>query len=250
MNVSCRYHEGKDRFGDPYPLHPLDEVQENINLWTKKILLGPDEMSWRLHSPNVACAHMCVNHEETEYVNGSLDYSDLQSVSSKNLYRSTKTTSPAKRIEQQRLYEWSLIMFGELVNNRSCIVKDGYDAITKLKIKLASNNVRDKDDALEMCITNIFGNDDDDKTDDLDTIEVIEDGYNGYNPIAIVDDENNDEEDTVINTSNTSSIERCVSKMSLSNVFLLGVDKMNELNIPKQREIKKDQLKRTIAFFL
>ena len=76
MNISCRYHKSKDRYGDPYPLHPLDEVQENVNLWTKKILLGPDEMSWRLNSPNVAYAHMCVNHGEIEYVKGSLDYSD------------------------------------------------------------------------------------------------------------------------------------------------------------------------------
>ena len=110
-------------------------------------------------------------------------------------------------------------MLGKLVTNRSCIVKDGYDAIKKLKTKLASKIVKDKDDALGMCITNMFGKDDDDKTDDLDTIEVIEDDYNGYNTIAIVNDENNDEEDTVINTSNTSSIEQCVSKMSLSNIF-------------------------------
>ena len=105
MNVSCRYHKSKDRYADPYPLHPLDEVQENVNLWTKKILLGLDEMSWRLHSPNVACTHMCVNHGEIEYVKGSLDSSDLQSVNSKHLHRSTKTTSPAKLIEQQRLYK-------------------------------------------------------------------------------------------------------------------------------------------------
>ena len=97
MNVSCRYHEGNDRYGNRYPLHPLDEVQENVNLWTKKILLGPDEMSWRLHSPNVACAHMCVNHEESEYVKGSLDYSDLTNVKPKNLHRSVKNTPPSKR---------------------------------------------------------------------------------------------------------------------------------------------------------
>ena len=61
MNISVRYHEGNDAKGNAYPLHPLDEVQENVNQWTKRILLGPEEASWKGHSPNVACAHMCIN---------------------------------------------------------------------------------------------------------------------------------------------------------------------------------------------
>ena len=69
MNISVRYHEGKDKAGNPFPLHPLDEVQENINQWTKRILMGPDEVSWVSHSPNVASAHMCINFEESEFVN-------------------------------------------------------------------------------------------------------------------------------------------------------------------------------------
>ena len=31
MNISVRYHEGKDKRGEIYPMYPLDEVQENIN---------------------------------------------------------------------------------------------------------------------------------------------------------------------------------------------------------------------------
>ena len=113
-------------------------------------------MSWRLHSPNVACAYMCDNREETEYVNGSLDYTDLTNVKPKNLHRSFKTAPPAKIIEQERLYEWNLLMFSELVMNRSCAVKYGYDAIKKLGTKLANKIKIDKDDELEMCIDNTF----------------------------------------------------------------------------------------------
>ena len=65
---------------------------------------GPDEMSWGLHSPNVACAHMCVNHKESEYVKGSLDCSDLQSVNSKQLHRSTKTPPPEKNEQNSKDY--------------------------------------------------------------------------------------------------------------------------------------------------
>ena len=56
MNISVRYHEGADVKGNAFLLHPLDEVQENVNQWAKRILLGPDEASWKAHSPNVACA--------------------------------------------------------------------------------------------------------------------------------------------------------------------------------------------------
>ena len=31
MNISCKYHEVVDRNDNAFPLHPLDEVQENIN---------------------------------------------------------------------------------------------------------------------------------------------------------------------------------------------------------------------------
>ena len=124
MNISCRYHEGVDRNGNSFPLHPLDEVQENINCWTKIILLGPDEVSWKIHSPNVACAHMCVNYEESEYVKGSLDYSDLNNTSENKIRRSNKTTVPTKTVEKIRLYKWCLLMFKDEFPNRECIIKD------------------------------------------------------------------------------------------------------------------------------
>ena len=31
MNISVRYYEGNDKTGYVFPLHPLGEVQENIN---------------------------------------------------------------------------------------------------------------------------------------------------------------------------------------------------------------------------
>ena len=45
MNISCRYHEGYNRKVHVYPLHPLNEVQENINCWTKLILIGLNEVA-------------------------------------------------------------------------------------------------------------------------------------------------------------------------------------------------------------
>ena len=84
---------------------------------------------------------------------------------------------------------------------------------------------------------------------------MTEDDHNGCNSLI-------DEEETNIDAvterniyigedsqSNTLSTERCVPKMALNYIFELGVDKMNELNIPKQRERENDRLKRTNTFF-
>ena len=46
---------------------------------------------------------------------------------------------------------------GKFELNRSCTIKDGYDAIKKLCTKLCNKNNTEKDDKLEMCITKIFG---------------------------------------------------------------------------------------------
>ena len=101
MNISVRYHEGTDKSGFVFPMHPLDEMQENINQWTKKILLGPDEVSWVAHSPNVASAHMCINFEESEFVKKQLNYTN--GVNHNFTHRSTKTISPKKTLECERL---------------------------------------------------------------------------------------------------------------------------------------------------
>ena len=94
MNISVRYHANKDKLCHIFPLHALGEVQENINQWTKRILLGPDETSWRSYSPNVAAAHMCINFEEVEFTKNKLVYGI--GVRSKPHHHSTKTTTPKK----------------------------------------------------------------------------------------------------------------------------------------------------------
>ena len=91
MNTSVRYHANKDKLGHVFPLHPLDEVQENTNQWEKRILLGPDEISWRSHSHNVAAAQMCINFEEVGFTKNKLVYGTR--VRFKPHHNSTKTTT-------------------------------------------------------------------------------------------------------------------------------------------------------------
>ena len=102
-------------------------------------------------------------------------------------------------------------MFGELITNRSCFIKDGYDAINKLKTKLSHTTNNNKKDELEMSINKIFGNDEECETGDLDTIEVITDDYNGYNPISIDDEDKNEDK---ITTSHSNICEVSQSHIS------------------------------------
>ena len=175
MNISCRYHLGKDKRGDHFPQHPLGEVQENINCWAKRILLGPNEISWRLHSHNVVCAHMCVNFEESEYIKGQLDYSDIDTAKTKTIHRSSKAVVPAARIEKERIYEWCALMFSKEVPNRVFIVLDGYDSMKQLKVKLRISSQKPTADELENCINGIFNNaEDGEEVSEVDDGEIIE----------------------------------------------------------------------------
>lgn len=44
MNISVIYYKGKDMISNLFPSHSLNEVQENIKKWTKRILFGPNKI--------------------------------------------------------------------------------------------------------------------------------------------------------------------------------------------------------------
>ena len=52
VNSSVCYHVGSDRRGYEYILRFIDEVMENVNTWTKGLILKPNAESWKIHSPN------------------------------------------------------------------------------------------------------------------------------------------------------------------------------------------------------
>ena len=252
MNISCRYHEGVDRNGNTLTLQPIDKVKENINCWTKRILLGPDKVSWKIHSLNVTCAHMCVNYEESEYVKGSLDYSDLNNPSEIKIYRSNKTIVPTKIIEKIRLYEWCLLIFKDELPSRECIIKYGYTIIDLLTTKIDQSEIVNNNDNLETTMNTIF-HDTDDTEREPEGIEVITDDYTGYDTTTI--NTNNGDNINVIPMEKEDNImvskqSQLVPNLSLLNVFEEGRKKTVDLNIPNMRERKKDRLKRTSAFFL
>lgn len=108
-----------------------------------------------------ACDHMCVNYEESEYVKGSLDCSDLNNPTEIKMHISYKTTVPTKTVEKVRLYEWCLIIFQDEVSNRECLIKGGHTAIDKLTTKIDYLGTVNNNDDLETTINTIFRDTDD-----------------------------------------------------------------------------------------
>ena len=174
---------------------------------------------------------MCVNFEETEYVKGNLDYTDLSKPRSKNNHQSTKTIEPKKTTERIRLYGWCLLMFQNDVPNRMCLVSDGYQVIKELKSKLKAPVKVNVSDDLEKCINTIFGNgdlvnnvnndnidDEDGVANDSEIVEIMHDDYNYSNTNTVID-ETEDSSTVNDNTANTTAV---VNKLGLCNIFDCG----------------------------
>lgn len=78
------YHAGRDSRDNSFPQHTSDEVHKYKGL-EYKYTLGLDELSWKVHSPDVLwCDHMSVKCEESKHVKSHLDYSDKKGKSKIN----------------------------------------------------------------------------------------------------------------------------------------------------------------------
>ena len=67
-NSSLRYYSGSNKRGEVFSLRVMDKGMENVNMWTKGLLLRPDKDYWKNHSPNVIAAKQCSVFEEEQYV--------------------------------------------------------------------------------------------------------------------------------------------------------------------------------------
>ena len=59
VNSTCCYKD--DRMHNMHSLHALDELMENVNMWTKALPLNTDQDSWIYHSPNAMVAKNALN---------------------------------------------------------------------------------------------------------------------------------------------------------------------------------------------
>ena len=55
-------------------MHVLDKLMENVNYWTKCLLLGDDDQSWIKHSLNAMISRRCLNFMSNEHRKGLLHF--------------------------------------------------------------------------------------------------------------------------------------------------------------------------------
>ena len=94
-------------------------MQENVNGWTKKIVMDNDENSWYNHSHNVTLARKCMSFVDGEY-KGNYLYLDrkdqgMEVERGRKSYSST-TTIPSQQAERVRLYEFMTKFFSTEVH--------------------------------------------------------------------------------------------------------------------------------------
>ena len=77
INSSCKYKIDNKDGSSFYPMHVLDEVMENVNMWVKALPVNQAEESWTIHSPNVTLARRSILFEHSEYKRGLLDFEKL-----------------------------------------------------------------------------------------------------------------------------------------------------------------------------
>jgi hypothetical protein len=246
INSSVRYRNGKDSKGNDYPLHVLDEVMENINAWTKRLLLGPDEVSWTIHSPNLMCAHRSNNFESDAFTKQRVEWNNKEEAIVKEYVSlSTKTTEPRKTVERRRLYEWAVLMFnGE--ERRYVSEKDGFSYIksitTTLKNPSAVNAAGVQKDHLEECIEDIFY-----------SIDNIESAQINDASIGTESEHNNDVLDTEAVEDDDETTNECnrgkINSLSLINIFEHGEKELKKINVNEVRLNKKKRLMRSDEFY-
>lgn len=145
INSTCRYQPQEMKFA---PLHALDEVMENINQWAKMLPLGSNEDSWKMHSPNLMCARLCMNFERQEFINRRLGYEN-SSISSSSTSTFKNQVTPRQNVEKFRLYEFILGAFNSIPPVKSFQDSFAEDIVTNLTTKLqqeTTSNDKSTDD--------------------------------------------------------------------------------------------------------
>lgn len=206
------------------------------------LLLVPDEQSWKMHSPNLMCAHRSNNFENDAFTKQRLvlDMSD-EPQRQQHISNSTKTTEPKNKTERKRMHEWSAMIFNNELE-RVVSEKDGHDCIKKLRttLKNPNNNIDDclNEDALETCIDSMFQNED----RMVDTI--VNDSVNVESNLDGEAIEDNTDDNDVDDVSRGK-----IHPLSVVDTFKIAEIELNKVNINQVRMNKKNRLDRADNFY-
>ena len=120
INSCVKYRVGKDSNGKWCTAVALDEMQENVNRWTKKIVMDNELGSWQRHSPNVTVARKCVSFIDGEYKKNYLYLDrinrDEEIEHGRKSYKNN-TAIPRQTVEKSRLHSLFTTFFSTELEN-------------------------------------------------------------------------------------------------------------------------------------
>ena len=171
----------------------LEECQEIINSWTKKLLMGSDGLKWVEHSKNLIFARQCINFENREYRCGHIKY-DIDclnevSFKEKSSCSALKTIIPARSLEKIKVYKFVNVLMQTNINEPGNFVSmvgeeimqdlmgdEEIDSDCDDDTIESSNETVYKDvdqDSLHQCVCQIFNTNDEIDTNKNNQDEVV-----------------------------------------------------------------------------
>ena len=254
LNSSCRYKRNIEDKNLHYPMHVLDEVMENINMWVKKLPVNHDPKSWITHSPNVFLAQRCVSFERAEYKRGFINLEKMlkYGIVTDRKDTNAKYVEPKKTIEKQRVFEFITKVIGDEHTSSRMLDEEGFlnevgSLETKLKTKQKekTNSQSPFEDQDLNQIFDIINGDIENPAED-DEYSLDSNSINTNDTDRSINDSNNTPSD---DASDDESIENNLSinnmslgkghKYSTSDIFDLGKTKMKEHDFNQVRNRKK-----------
>ena len=148
MNSSCRYKKDIVEKNIHYPMHVLDEVMENINMWVKKLPVNHDPKTWITHSPNVCLAQRCVTFEKNEYKRAFINFENMIEDGTINDRKvaDSKYVEPKKHTEKQRVFEFiGKILDTEKTSTRLLDEQSFFETVLLLETKLKKKEQTQKE---------------------------------------------------------------------------------------------------------
>ena len=234
-----------DKDGRQFYCVALDECQEILNSWTKKLPMGTNETKWVEHSKNLMFARQCIiNFENREYRRGHIESIDVvnETLSFKTGTSNNhiRTVIPRNTNEKILIYKFIVnLLHGDEASD-SFTSERCDDLIQNLRPKDAVANIisinstigNKEPDSLEDCINQLF-----DYT--IDGINIAEE-----DPTNDVDNDNGTN-----NINNESNNIRC-HKLALVPIFDEAVKELQSKNIIESRHRRKKRMSRNHQFFL
>ena len=224
MNCSCRYEQNIPTKNIYYPMHVLDEVMENVNMWVKELPVHQDDESWTVHSPNVTFARRSITFEKNEYKRSSIDFKSLfeDGTMKSREVNQNKYVEPRKLVEKQRVFEFVTKFLGdESEAQRNIEPSFISDISTNLVTLLKKNESRQDKHTDDPDLHSIIDNIDDSLHSNVNNEESI------ITPITNDDGDEEDNEiahDTTTSTCDISSIHM----LSLEDILEKGKEEMRQ----------------------